>query len=412
MATDHKSTQGSDAISGPLSVAIVLKTAEGGTWILPHIDELLRRGHQVHVVLPGVDGRLRRALKSRFVQVHDSPFDFTFGPRVDVARGLFGLRRLLKAIDADVVMYHLYASALAVRLASPGLRWAKVHMVAGPLYLDSRVIGLVERALARIDTRIIAGSDYTAKRYGQIGIRSRVHAIPYGVDTEMFTPAGADERRSAREALGLPDDAFVAVMVAYFYAPKTMVHTGMGVKGHDLLLAAWERTLAQDPDARLVLAGGGFDGPGAEHRQELAEQFGHVRNVLWLDTTVDVRPVYAAADVSVSPSRSENHGAALEAGARGIPSIVSDAGGLPETVREGASGWVVPSDDVSALADALLDARACERAGRLAVMGREARALVADRFDSAKKAIEVVDQLEVASRCRRRSRRAGEATTR
>lgn len=68
----------------------------------------------------------------------------------------------------------------------------------------------------------------------------------------------------------------------------------------------------------------------------------------------DVERVYSQIDVLVAASRRESSSnAVLEAMARGIPCIVSDAGGLPELVRDGAAGMVVPSGDSAALADAM-----------------------------------------------------------
>jgi glycosyltransferase involved in cell wall biosynthesis len=86
----------------------------------------------------------------------------------------------------------------------------------------------------------------------------------------------------------------------------------------------------------------------------------------------DVRPYYCASDVSVAPSLSENHGAAAEAAALGVPTIASAVGGLPEVVTDGWNGWLVPPDDRKALASALA---AAERvpAEQLALFGARCR---------------------------------------
>jgi glycosyltransferase involved in cell wall biosynthesis len=102
--------------------------------------------------------------------------------------------------------------------------------------------------------------------------------------------------------------------------------------------------------------------------------------VVWSTSVDDVRDAYLRADLSVSPSLSENHGAALEAGAMGVPSIVSDAGGLPETVRPD-SGWVVPAGSVEDLDAALEEAFAEWRLGTLRERGVNARSHVVREFD-------------------------------
>lgn len=380
-----------------LRVLLVLKTDEGGQWTLPHVDELRARGHEVFAVLPAGRGRLREALGRRGVEVLDSGFDFTFRPTLGTALGLARLRRQIRGVAPDVVFYHLYASALAARIATLRLGVPRVHMVAGPLYLESATIRRVERYLARLDTVTIGGSEFTAKAYRALGRTvAATPAIPYGVDAEYFQPTGSGS--GVRAELGIAPGEFVAVMVAFVYAPKERVHAGRGVKGHDVLLDAWARFHAEHPEAHLVLVGGGFDDAGERHRLDLVERFGlsdPASGVHWVSTVADVRPYYTAADVSVSPSLSDNHGAALQAGAMGLPSIVSDAGALPETVDD-ACGWVVPRDDSAALVGALSEAYA-EFADGLAARGAAARRFVLARFESRTAAARVVSLIEAAA---------------
>jgi glycosyltransferase involved in cell wall biosynthesis len=114
--------------------------------------------------------------------------------------------------------------------------------------------------------------------------------------------------------------------------------------------------------------------------------------VIWLDTVDDVREFYAAADVSVCPSRSENHGAALEASAMGVPCIVSDAGGLPETVDDD-SGWVVAADPDD-IASALRAAHAEWLDGDLHKRAHAARLRMTEEFDRTVAAAGLADVLE------------------
>lgn len=381
--------------SGALRVVLVLKTSEGGLWALPHIEELRARGHQVTVVLPAGPGRLRTALTERGVPAVDSPFDFRFRPSVRTLVGLRRLRRTIRRLRPNVLHYHLYASALAARLSSIGLGVARVHMVAGPLYLDSPLLRTVERGLARLDTQIIAGSRFTARWYRELGVPAeRVSAVPYGLDTQRFQPLGDHARQRVRAELGIGEREFVVVMVALWYAPKRLVHVGRAIKGHDVLLRAWTEFHAAHPASRLVLVGSGFDADGERHRRELLDSV-PTDGIHLLGTVDDVRPYYAAADLSVSPSLSDNHGSAVEAGAMAVPSIVSDAGALPETVDE-CSGWTVPRDDADALAAAMAQAYTEFRRGVLAERGARARTLVLQGFAGSRSAADVADTIERA----------------
>lgn len=380
-----------------MKVAMVIKTADGGRWTLPHLDELRARGHDVVAVLPpGSDGQLRKALHDRGIDVVQSRFDFRFRAAPSTLAGLLGLREQLRRLAPDVLHYHLYASALACRLAALGWDVGKVHMVAGPLFLESPVIRFVERLLCRLDTVTIGGSEHIARLYRELGRPAeKAPAIPYGTDMEHFSPPSPAYRAAGREALCADDDTFVVCMVAYVYGPKRMVHRGRGIKGHDVLLAAWREFRRDCPDARLVLLGGGFDAAGAAYKRELLLRFdvANDHSIDWHESVVDVRDCYAAADCSVSPSLSENHGAAREAGAMGVPSIVTDAGALPETI-DADSGWLIPRNDPAALVGALREAYAEFRAGTLARRGALARERTARLFAEGPAARAVVDVLE------------------
>ncbi|MFD6634449.1 glycosyltransferase family 4 protein [Micromonospora chalcea] len=389
----------------PLRIVVLLKTDQGGLWIIPQVEELRRRGHEVVAVLPRETGRLTEELRRRGVEVHDSPFDFRFRPRPSTLRDLWRLRRLISRLRPDVLKYHLYASALAARFASLRLPLRRVHMVAGPLYLESPLIKLVERALWRLDDVTICGTGHTSGLYGALGCPApRRPVVTYGARTAHFADlegsAGRREvRAKARAELGIEEGAFVVIMVAYVYPPRKLVHQGRGIKGHDVLLAAWREFRADHPNARLLLVGAGFSAAGEKHRRELIQRFGIDRDpsVTWLASVSDVRDCYRAADVSVSPSLSEGHGAACEAGATGVPSIVSDAGGLPETVDE-TTGWVVPRNDVAALVAGLEQAHQEFTDGRLRLRGERAQRFALRHFDNTVAAADVADVVEAACR--------------
>lgn len=392
-----------------LRIVLLVKTNDGAMWTVPQVRELSERGHHVVAVLPAGPGRLTTALREQGVVVAESPWDMEFRPDLSTLLGLLRLRALIRRLEPDVLYYHLYASALAARLGTVGLPVRRVHMVAGPLYLESPVIRPIERMLWRMDHVTICGTTFTSQLYGQLGCPPHRRPVATcGVDTDRFSPhrplaeqnatdetARLDQRARIRADLGIPADAFVVVMVAYVYPPKRLVHRGRGIKGHDVLLTAWRRFHASHPNSHLLLVGGGWTAAGEAHRRELIQRF-EVRadpSITWLDSVPDVRACYAAADVSVSPSLSEGHGAAVEAGAMGVPSIVSDAGGLPETVDE-SSGWVVPRDDPEALAAVLAAAAHSFQQGELAERRRRVRRRTVDLFDNRRAAIQVADVIE------------------
>lgn len=379
-------------------VMVAVKTTEGGLWILPQVRTLRRRGAEVVVLLPPGSGRLateveRLVAEDDGVSLLRSPFTFAFRPRRGLLRELVALRRLVRDAEVEVVLYHLYATALAIRLTTWRLPLRRVHMIAGPLYLESPVIAVVERLLWRLDSRILCGSRYTYARYRALGVPAdRMTVVPYGVDLDHFRPPTSQERAAARRELALPATGLVVVMVSYVYAPKRLVHRGEAIKGHEVLLRAWESFHPRHPDATLLLVGGGFDPAGERHRQDILRRLGYRGGVRWVDSVADVRVAYRSADVSVSPSLSDNHGAVLEASAMGVPCLVSDAGALSEGIEPGV-GWRHRAGSAPDLLVGLEQVARSAADGGLAQRGAAARRFVVAHFDQRRSTELVADEL-------------------
>jgi N-acetyl-alpha-D-glucosaminyl L-malate synthase BshA len=102
----------------------------------------------------------------------------------------------------------------------------------------------------------------------------------------------------------------------------------------------------------LVMIGDGPDRPAAE---EEARLLGVENSVSFLGKLDQIAPLLAAADLFLLPSQSESFGlSALEALASGVPVVGSNAGGLPEVVRDGETGFLCAVGDVPGMADASL----------------------------------------------------------
>lgn len=102
----------------------------------------------------------------------------------------------------------------------------------------------------------------------------------------------------------------------------------------------------------LVMIGDGPDRPAAE---EEARALGVESSVSFLGKLDQIAPLLAAADLFLLPSQSESFGlSALEALASGVPVVGSNAGGLPEVVRDGETGFLCAVGDVAGMAGASL----------------------------------------------------------
>jgi glycosyltransferase involved in cell wall biosynthesis len=177
--------------------------------------------------------------------------------------------------------------------------------------------------------------------------------------------ATSEERRLARENLGLPADAVVAAAVSRL-SPE---------KGVDVLLEALAG-VAEGRRPFLAVAG---DGP---ERLRL-ERFARANlggGFAFLGELGDVSPVYRAADIFVLPSRRESAPLALlEAMAHGLPAVAAAVGDVPAMLSGGAGVTFAPASS-DGLGRALVEL-AAEPARRLE-MGAAARAAVERRYDA------------------------------
>ena len=151
------------------------------------------------------------------------------------------------------------------------------------------------------------------------------------------------------------------------------------VKGPDILLEAWRSVHARVPSARLVFVG---SGPLEERLRALVAEWkldGVVTFAGRVDRS-DVASYYRRARIAVLPSRGEGLPlTALEATLVGTPVVGAAVGGVPEVLGDDESGILVPPENPSALADALVDLLVNEE--RRARLGRDARARTLLMFD-------------------------------
>lgn len=134
---------------------------------------------------------------------------------------------------------------------------------------------------------------------------------------------------------------------------KILIHTSnfRKVKRVQDVVAVFGRVIEEIP-AKLLMVG---DGPERNHIEEQARKLGIDDHVVFLGSQDPVEEIYAIGDIFMLPSESESFGlAALEAMACGVPVIASHAGGLPELVIDGKTGFTSPVGDVEKMsADAL-----------------------------------------------------------
>src|ERR1700681_1211544 len=265
---------------------------EGGTEIsgVQIARALAERGHTLDVMYEN-DGELRseylafcRSVKKSYTNVNKASVR-------DAAR-------LVPAIWAgarrrpDVIYVHRFRDVICARLTG--------RLVRAPVVCHLRDVfhDGTTRRLANWADRYIAVSRATRDSWVDDGLDgARVDVVHTGIDSQRYRAGGVVEARTAREVLGLPGHAFVALYYGRLDPDK----------GVDVLLDAWRR-LGLSPDkGRLVLQGRAVLARDPDHYlrdlQERAPAGCH-----WLPMQSDVLTVLHAADIVALPSVTEGLG--------------------------------------------------------------------------------------------------------
>ncbi|MFI7577236.1 glycosyltransferase family 4 protein [Micromonospora sp. NPDC049497] len=364
----------------PLRVLQVTTTPDGGSWFHDQVVGLTRRGHHVRAVVPA-EGSLATRLRSAGVPTEIVPL-CGWRPRQlpRVAAAELRLVRLIREFRPDVVHAHLLKANVACRIASlAGGSNLHINQVTGINHLRSPILRRIDLAtLSRADV-LIGSCTAFADRYRRYGAR-RVAVSHYGCDVRRLDPAIPGD--AFRREFGLTLDTPTVGMVAHMYPTRLKAFREIGVKGHEVLLDAVPRLLAQVPGVHVFVVGDEFVGTGDYRRalEDRATRLGVADRVHFTGHRSDIQNVLAAMDVLVNPSLEESACyAMIEALLMEKGAVASDVGGLPDTVQHGETGLLVPPGDAAALADAV--AELLTDPVRRREMGRLGRVRCLDRFD-------------------------------
>jgi glycosyltransferase involved in cell wall biosynthesis len=215
-------------------------------------------------------------------------------------------------------------------------------------------------------------------------IRNHLQGV-FGIANDSITtlPTGIDPSRFQAEGDGFPGlDGRRKKLVG-------MISVLRSWKGHGVFMDAARRLLDDGFKGDFVITG---EGPMKGHIDEWIAESGHVGRFHLLGHTENVPEVLRSLDVLVIPSlRHEGiPQIGLQALASRTPIVGSDVGGIPEIVRNGETGRIVPPDDAIALATAINTTLADSKNTRS--MTAAGRKLVEDRY-SFSRMLDQLDQL-------------------
>ena len=348
----------------------------GGEW---QLYELMRRLDRdrfrpvlISIEFPSyqelVIGEGDRAIRTAYDALDVPHYKITGFGRND-PRNAREVLRVIRREKIAVVHTNLFAGELWGRVAAVIARVPIVtHKRGMPFKSRKPQNVLVDWGLNLLSRRIIV-VNHTIRRELQRmqWLPSDRFTVVYpGIEPELWRPPDDAERTALRAELGLEGKLVV-----------TTVGRLRPLKGQQYLLAAVPDILRVHPNAHVLFVGSGAQEDKLRSR---AAAMGVERETTFLGLRRDVRSLLAATDVFVLPSQSEASPVALmEAAFVGVPSVATWVGGVPEVVREGRTGLLVPPRNPQALAEAVNELLSDE--DRRREIGAAGQQWAAEQFD-------------------------------
>jgi capsular polysaccharide biosynthesis glycosyltransferase capM len=247
---------------------------------------------------------------------------------------------------------------LAARLAGVPHR---LHTVAGlPLMeatgIKRKILNFVEKLTYSSATRVYPNSkglyDFILQNNFTQSNKLKIIAngSSNGINTTFFSLAQVSEieRVTLREKLNIQPDDFVFVFVGRIVSDKGI---------NELIKAFSELQTAENNELtgiKLLLVGGLESDLDPLNPETLAE-INQNKDIISAGFQQDVRPFFAISDALAFPSYREGFpNVVMQAGAMGLPSIVSDINGCNEIIVEGENGLIIPSKNVEKLKEKML----------------------------------------------------------
>lgn len=353
-------------------------TVSGVTLVVQKLARaLVARGHRVTVVTASERGDSYEAEDEGVQLVRVRSWDNPFWSEAPIPfAGQKALDDIVDALRPELL--HIHDAALLALQFLRLSRRIEVPLVASCYYVPrfvTRYLGgeitedVVEAAtwaysvwLLNHCDRVVFATRAHRDFFQDQGLKAPTAIISNGLDVHRYRPAdGADEGIEARYALPAGPRILFVSRLARDKAIDVLIRAMPGIRSHV-------------PNASLLLVGRG------DYRASLEELTAELRlagavRFLGFIPEADMPAIYRACDCFAIASTYEVQSLpTLQALATGLPVVAADAVALPEIVKDGVNGYLVPPGDPRAVADAIV--RVLSDPERAAAMAQEGLAIV------------------------------------
>lgn len=292
---------------------------------------LVQKGHWVGVATADTGWRLRTSLVSsvEVFHVHLHP-----STTVNLASSIVSLRRIVNDNGVEVLSSHHRFASIAGKIVA-WMTHASLVCTLHEFQEDWRMLlPLWTSEYTVVPSHALL--EHMLQHYRMMA--SDLTVIPAAIDTSLRPNERC--REELKESLGIVDGLTVCYVGRL--SPE---------KGVRYFLESMPLVRERLPDARFLIVG---EGPEEQALKQHAQDIGLDPPPSFLGPRTDVPEILDLITIAVLPSVSESFGlAALEAMRASRPVVATAVGGIPEVVRHGETGLLVPPRSSQALADAI-----------------------------------------------------------
>lgn len=374
-----------------MKVLHLIKTSVGAKWALRQMQSLVKLGLEVHVALP--DGPMVKDYRDAKIQTHVLQTSLNVRNPLLNPRIAGNLKRLVEITKPEIIHSHFFTTTMMMRLALGSSGPKRIFHVPGPLHLEHFFFRTLDLTTSKRNDYWLASCDWTRDCYLAAGVSPhRVGLVYYGTALDEFEnlPQGI-----LRSEYNIAKDVPIIGNVAFFYKPKWYLGQTRGLKGHEDLIDAIEIVVKQKPIVRCVFIGG----PWGTSQRYMEKVIRYAKRklgdqIIFTGYRDDVKSLYRDFTIAVHPSLSENVGGAAESMLCGVPTITTDIGGFPDIVKPNRTGWLVPPNSPSALAETILLALSDHQLSRdYAEAGRDLAKKKLDVHENAKTLVSFYEKI-------------------
>ena len=258
----------------------------------------------------------------------------------------------------------------------------RLHTIAGLPLLEAKgakrlLLNIVEKITYACATKIYPNSFVMQRIIEEEGFTSKkklkviAHGSSNGIDTSYFSPDfySEEDRVRLRNNLGIHQEDLVFVFVGRLVKDK----------GINELVFTFDKLSKIHKNIKLLLVGP-FEAELDPLSVETSDSISKNKSIISVGFQSDVRPYFSISDVLTFPSYREGFpNVVMQAGAMGLPSIVTDINGCNEIIEEGKNGVIIPSKNKQALYESM--EYMIKHSDQRIKMAKNARPMIMNRYE-------------------------------